>query len=111
MVSAVDGIAAPHPVADRDLIQLVMALRLVLPDSPIVVSTREPPRLRDVLARLGATIMSAGSRTTPGGYTSGTVEGKGQFDVEDLRSPEEVSDSLRRLGLDPVWKDWERSIA
>lgn len=111
MVSAVDGIAAPHPVTDRDLIQLVMALRLVLPDSPIVVSTREPPRLRDVLARLGATIMSAGSRTTPGGYTSGTVEDKGQFDVEDLRSPEEVSESLRRLGLDPVWKDWERSIA
>ena len=111
MVPALDGISAPCPVGHRELIQLVMALRLSLPDSPVVVSTREPPYLRSALAQLGVTTMSAGSRTVPGGYTKEVGGFKGQFDVEDCRSPEEVAASLRQLGLDPVWKDWERSIA
>ncbi|MBN1824857.1 MAG: 2-iminoacetate synthase ThiH [Candidatus Eisenbacteria bacterium] len=99
----------PFPVGDRELTQMLAALRLFLPDAGLVVSTRERPRLRDGLARIGATQMSAGSRTEPGGYLH-PDEAEGQFEVDDSRSPAEVADRLRELGLDPVWKDWEEAL-
>ncbi|MGY8676188.1 MAG: 2-iminoacetate synthase ThiH, partial [Verrucomicrobiia bacterium] len=54
---------------DRELAQLICAFRLLLPDVGIVLSTREPARLRDGLVPIGITTMSAGSHTEPGGYT------------------------------------------
>ena len=48
---------------------MVCALRLLLPDAGLVLSTREPARLRDGLIPLGITMISAGSHTEPGGYT------------------------------------------
>ncbi|HTV43290.1 MAG TPA: 2-iminoacetate synthase ThiH [Candidatus Sulfotelmatobacter sp.] len=56
-------------MTDRDLAQLVCAFRLMFPDVGLVLSTREPARLRDGLIPLGVTLMSAGSHTEPGGYT------------------------------------------
>lgn len=100
------AIAAPHPVADRDLAKLVCAIRLLLPDVGIVLSTRESPAFRDGILPLGVTQMSAGSRTEPGGY-SHPDETEKQFVVEDPRSPAEVSRAVRARGYDPVWKDWE----
>ena len=88
-------------------------------------------RLRDALAPLGVTTMSAGSHTEPGGYTGAgtndlhqTVRGRrveidglesakkaeGQFGIADERTPAEVAAMLRRQGLDPVWKDWDPAI-
>jgi 2-iminoacetate synthase len=70
-------------MSDRELAQLVCAFRLMFPDAGLVLSTREPARLRDGLIPLGITIMSAGSHTEPGGYTGAgreklhqTVRGK-----------------------------------
>lgn len=70
-------------MSDRDLAQLVCAFRLMFPDVGLVLSTREPARLRDGLIPLGITLMSAGSHTEPGGYTGAgreklhqTVRGK-----------------------------------
>ena len=57
------------PMSDRELTQLVCAFRLAFPDVGLVLSTREPPRLRDGLIPLGITLISAGSHTEPGGYT------------------------------------------
>lgn len=111
MVHASQGIAPPFPVSDRELVQLVLAFRLVLPDSPIVVSTRESSRLRNLLATVAATTMSAGSRTDPGGYTRPEAQHQRQFEIEDCRSPQEVVVDLQHLGIDPVWKDWEGCIA
>ncbi|MDQ6927611.1 MAG: 2-iminoacetate synthase ThiH [Actinomycetota bacterium] len=91
-------------VTDRELTQLVCALRLVLPDVGISLSTREPPTLRDGLMRLGVTQMSAGSHTEPGGYT-GPSDAEPQFEISDSRSPAEVADSLRASGYEPVWMD------
>jgi 2-iminoacetate synthase len=54
---------------DRELAQLVCAFRLLLPDAGLVLSTREPAKLRDGLIPLGITMISAGSHTEPGGYT------------------------------------------
>ena len=56
-------------MSDRELVQLVCAFRLLLPDAGLVLSTREPPKLRDGLIPLGMTMISAGSHTEPGGYT------------------------------------------
>ncbi|TML80850.1 MAG: 2-iminoacetate synthase ThiH [Actinobacteria bacterium] len=100
------GYSPEHPVTDRELAQLICALRLVLPDTGIVMSTREAPGFRDALVPLGVTHTSAGSHTDPGGYTE-PGEAEGQFEVDDTRAPEEVADALRALGYEPVWKDWD----
>jgi 2-iminoacetate synthase len=99
------GYQPRDPIEDRDLVQLVCALRLALPDTGIVLSTREAAGLRDGLFQVGITHASAGSHTEPGGYTA-PAEATEQFEIADLRSPSEVADRLRELGYDPVWEDW-----
>ncbi len=117
-----------HQISDRELTQLICALRLTFPKIGIVLSTREPASLRDGLARLGVTMMSAGSHTEPGGYTgAGKAElhrtEKGnkmipiagdrageQFEISDTRSPVEVSARLRTIGYETVWKDWDDEL-
>ncbi len=122
----------PHPMSDRDLVQLVCALRITFPQVGIVLSTREAPDLRDLLATVGVTMMSAGSHTEPGGYTHQgrnkmhlTVRGRiippdaplaqqavatSQFEITDARTPEEIAQVLRERGLEPVWKDWDAAL-
>ena len=115
---------------DWALVQTICAFRLTFPEVGIVLSTREPAPLRDALAPLGVTMMSAGSHTEPGGYTGAgsedlhlTVRGRrveaekstenraeGQFGIADERSPQEVAGTLRMRGLDAVWKDWDPAI-
>ncbi|HEX2274215.1 MAG TPA: 2-iminoacetate synthase ThiH [Acidimicrobiales bacterium] len=101
---AAGGFEPARPVDDRELVQLVCALRLVLPDVGLSLSTRESPEMRDGLARLGVTQMSAGSHTEPGGYAAES-EAEPQFEISDTRSPAEVASALRRAGYDPVWMD------
>jgi len=118
----------PHPLPDRDFIQLLCALRVTFPAVGIVLSTRESQALRDIVAPLGVTMMSAGSRTEPGGYTGQgrealhlTVRGKpvdgtggtaatGQFAISDDRDARTMGGVLARMGLEPVWKDWDAGI-
>ena len=123
-----------HPFKDRDLTQLLCALRLTFPQIGIVLSTREPAILRDALAPLGVTMMSAGSHTEPGGYTGqgsdqlhqtvngrkievsipattcGSTSATEQFAISDDRTPLEVAAMLRSKGFEPVWKDWDSAI-
>lgn len=120
-----------HPLPDRAMIQLICALRVTFPQVGLVLSTREPAGLRDLLVSLGITLMSAGSHTEPGGYTGQgrealhyTTRGRqvaieagltgsnatGQFEISDDRSAGEIADLLRRRGLEPVWKDWDSAI-
>jgi len=98
-----------HPVADRDVAQMIFGMRLLAPDAEIVLSTRESPDFRNHMLGLGVTRMSAGSRTSPGGYTD--PEGaEGQFDVVDSRSPAEVARMIGRRGFEAVWKDFDREF-
>jgi len=99
------GYLPTDPIGDSELVQLVCALRLLLPDAGLVLSTREPPELRDGLFEIGITHASAGSHTEPGGYTR-PDEATVQFEVADLRSPAEVAARLRDVGYEPVWEDW-----
>ncbi|MEK7685170.1 MAG: 2-iminoacetate synthase ThiH [Verrucomicrobiota bacterium] len=126
-------------MSDRELVQLVCAFRLMFPDVGLVLSTRERAQLRDGLIPLGITLMSAGSHTEPGGYTGAgqekihlTQRGRivelaanasewapleqrltratGQFEISDSRSAQEVAALVRRLGYEPVWKDWDAAL-
>ena len=106
---AAGGYVPQYPVSEEDLTRLIAALRMLLPDAGIVLSTRESASLRDRLATAGVTMMSAGSRTEPGGYEE-PEKAEGQFEIEDARTPAEVADRLRALGLDPVWKDWDAAL-
>lgn len=125
---AAGGYDPPHPLTDREFIQLICAMRIAFPPVGIVLSTREPAQLRDALAPLGVTTMSAGSHTEPGGYTGQgtehlhlTVRGRQlateaeeperQFTISDERSASEVATRLRQLGLEPVWKDWDAALS
>lgn len=114
---AAGGFQPKDPMTDRQLVQLVCALRLLLPHVGLVLSTRESPRLRDGLFPLGITHMSAGSSTEPGGYshfdeatwTPGAQPGE-QFHIADERPPEAVAAVLRARGYEPVWKDFDRAL-
>lgn len=126
-------------MTERDLVQLVCAFRLLLPDVGLVLSTRESARLRNGLIPLGITMVSAGSHTEPGGYTGAgndklhlTERGRindlaagssewanpnqtkshatGQFEIADVRSADEVATLIRSLGYEPVWKDWDAAL-
>ena len=129
---AAGGFRPLFAMTDRELVQLVCALRISFPQLGIVLSTREHAALRDSLASIGVTMMSAGSHTEPGGYTRQgrehlhrTVRGRivapeyqdgevelatGQFEIGDERSPAEIAALLRRRGLEPVWKDWDQAL-
>lgn len=100
----------PFSVGDRDLVHMVCGMRLALPDAELVMSTRESARLRDHLLELGITRTSAGSRTDPGGYGEDVSEEGEQFEVEDARSPGQVARAIEARGLEPVWKDFDRSF-
>ena len=116
---------------DRAFVRLIAVFRILFPQVGIVVSTREPAALRDAIATLGVTHMSAGARTDPGGYTGAgaddlhlTVKGRRvelegtsagrqateQFQISDTRSAVEVAAMLRANNLDPVWKDWDEVL-
>jgi 2-iminoacetate synthase len=99
----------PHPVSDTHLVQLICAMRLLMHDAGLVMSTRESSTMRDNLLPLGITQMSAGSCTAPGGYTD-QDEGTQQFTIDDDRTPAEMAEVLRGFGYDPVWKDWDASF-
>src|SRR5216110_900699 len=129
---AAGGFRPLFSMSDRELAQLVCALRVTFPQVDIVLSTSEHASLRDSLALIGVTMMSAGSHTEPGGYTRQgrehlhrTVRGRivapeyqdgedelatGQFEISDERSPAEVAAVLRRCGLEPVCKDWDQAL-
>src|SRR5205814_3903925 len=84
------------PMTDRDLVQLVCALRISFPHIGIVLSTRESPALRDLLVKIGITMMSAGSHTEPGGYT-GQGKEKVHRTVRGRIMPPDVSPREREV--------------
>lgn len=98
-----------HLLSDKNLVQMILALRLCFADVGLVLSTRERAELRDSLVKLGITKMSAGSKTSPGGYSqpSGAIR---QFEIDDTRSPAQVAAMIRAQGAEPVWKDWDRAF-
>ena len=83
----------PHPVSDDDFRKIVAIIRIALPYTGIILSTRETEALRTELFSYGISQISAGSRTNPGGYAA-EGESTGQFSLGDHRSLEEVISAL-----------------
>lgn len=105
-----EGVVLPENIiSDKELVQLICAYRIFNEDVEISVSTRESELFRDNVFMLGATTMSAGSKTNPGGYAV-EPESLEQFEISDERSLSEVAAVISEKGYDPVYKDWDRSF-
>lgn len=94
------GFQPPHPVQDAEFKRIVAILRLAVPYTGIILSTREGAELRGELLSLGVSQMSAASATTPGGYRR-NAEAGGQFHTADHRSLDEVVQAICEKGFLP----------
>jgi 2-iminoacetate synthase len=90
----------PYPVSDKELKKIIAILRLAVPYTGIILSTRENAALRNDLIYLGVSQISAGSKTVPGSYSS-DKKAQGQFSISDDRSLSEVIESLTSMGFLP----------
>lgn len=92
----------PHAVTDVDFRKIVAILRLAVPYTGIIMSTRETPNMRRETFALGVSQISAGSRTNPGGYAEGEHEEDGsQFSLGDHRPLSEVIRDVASMGYVP----------
>lgn len=91
----------PHAVSDADFRKIIAILRLTVPYTGIILSTRETAATRREGLALGVSQISAGSRTDPGGYASGAAGPAGQFQLGDHRPLDEVVRDLAELGYLP----------
>lgn len=91
----------PCPVDDNDFQKIVAILRMAVPYTGIIMSTRETADLRRTTLALGVSQISAGSRTNPGGYADGILEQDAQFQLGDHRPLDEVVRDLTGMGYIP----------
>lgn len=92
----------PFPVSDIDFRKIVAIIRLAVPYTGIIMSTRETAKMRRETFALGVSQISAGSRTNPGGYEEETEDDpSGQFSLGDHRSLDEVIRDVASMGYIP----------
>lgn len=88
--------ASPWRVSDLEFKRLVAILRLAVPYTGMILSTRESPEFRREVIKLGFSQISAGSRVSPGGYTEHNPDARDtrQFELGDHRGLDEVMGDL-----------------
>jgi 2-iminoacetate synthase len=92
----------PFPVSDVDFRKIIAILRLAVPYTGIIMSTRETAKIRRETFALGVSQISAGSKTNPGGYENGDHDDvSGQFSLGDHRSLDEVINDVASMGYIP----------
>lgn len=92
----------PYAVSDADFKKIVAILRLAVPYTGIIMSTRENAVTRRATFELGVSQISAGSRCDPGGYAqTGDAANVAQFQLGDHRSLDEVVRDVASLGYTP----------
>jgi 2-iminoacetate synthase len=91
----------PRPVSDDDFKKIVAILRMAVPYTGIIMSTRETPEVRRATFALGVSQISAGSRTNPGGYAECEEFDAAQFQLGDHRPLDEVIRDITYLGYVP----------
>ncbi len=87
-------------VSDKDFLKIIAILRVAVPYTGMILSTRERPEIRKLAFKLGISQTSAGSKTSPGGYKSFSKE-EAQFEIYDLRNLEEVINDILKDKLIP----------
>ena len=90
----------PHPVSDDDFKKIVAIIRIAMPYTGIILSTRENDAIRNELINYGISQVSAGSRTNPGAYNEENGSGS-QFSLGDHRSLDEVISDMIDMGYIP----------
>lgn len=85
-------------VSDFDFLKLIAVLRLSVPYTGMIISTRETPEIRKKAFEIGISQTSAASKTSPGGYSN---KQNAQFELSDHRPVYEVLDGICRQGLLP----------
>ncbi|MEG6615478.1 [FeFe] hydrogenase H-cluster radical SAM maturase HydG [Peptococcaceae bacterium 1198_IL3148] len=95
----------PYPITDEQFKKIVAIIRLAVPYTGMILSTRELPETRDELIKYGISQISAGSCTGVGGYNKETQipDNKPQFDISDDRTPNEVLTSVCKSGYLPSY--------
>ena len=91
----------PYPVSDDDFKKIIAILRLAVPYTGIILSTRENAETRRNSLSLGISQISAGSRTNPGGYNVASQEHGNQFSLGDHRSLDDVVADIANMGYLP----------
>lgn len=101
----VDTNKYPHMLKDEEFKKLVAILRITVPYTGIILSTREEANFREEVLSVGVSQVSAGSCTGVGGYADENKikENTAQFEVSDERSPSEVMRSLCNQGYVPSY--------
>lgn len=94
----------PRDVHERQLLQVMLAYRLLMPFAGITISTRERAGFRDNVIGLMATKISAGVKVGVGGH-DGEQKGDEQFEISDPRSVDEIVESIANKGLQAVFTD------
>ena len=90
---------APHSVSENELLKIIAILRIAVPYTGMIISTRENPETRAKAFEIGISQTSAASRASPGGYG---MEGKlSQFSLSDHRTLDEVLESILKQELLP----------
>ncbi|MHB8993633.1 MAG: [FeFe] hydrogenase H-cluster radical SAM maturase HydG [Armatimonadota bacterium] len=109
-IRTAEGLSAegfPHLVSDADFKKLVAVLRLAVPYTGMILSTREQQGFREEVIAVGISQVSAGSCTGVGGYAHvgklGFEDSSPQFVTEDLRTPMEVLSGLIQDGYIPSY--------
>ncbi|MCL2420849.1 MAG: [FeFe] hydrogenase H-cluster radical SAM maturase HydG [Defluviitaleaceae bacterium] len=99
-IRSTDGVSKyPHAVSDKDFLRLVAILRMAVPFTGMIVSSRETPEMRRQLIQIGISQMSAGSRTAVGGYSG--LANAAQFSIADHRDAQEIIYWLMEEGTLP----------
>lgn len=98
----------PYPVSDEDFKKIIAVLRLAIPYTGLILSTRESKEMRRFSFELGVSQISAGSKTNPGGYSEGEASpdslekgGESQFSLGDTRSLHDVVEDIVDHGYIP----------
>ena len=98
----IDADAFSNAIDDDTFEKIVAVLRIAVPYTGIIISTRESKRARERVLAVGVSQISGGSRTSVGGYTEEERHDEtAQFDISDQRSLDEVINWLLGMGLVP----------
>ena len=96
----------PKDVHEKQLLQIMCAYRILLPFAGMTISTRERAEFRDNVVGLAATKISAGVSTGIGSHSESEDKGDAQFEIADTRGLEEIYESLKKRGIQPVMNDY-----
>ena len=99
----IDAESFENAISDELFQKIVAILRIAVPYTGLIVSTRESQRTREMVIKYGVSQISGGSKTSVGGYAEPETEeeNSAQFDVSDNRTLDEVVNWLLRLGYIP----------